>query len=178
MGAGDGGGVVRGGGVRGVADGAATVLPGADARAVGPGAAALAARGARDGAGGRDGGVSGVWDRLFSGAGAVFADGELAGGGGVLRGDLDAVGLFEGPGAGGGDETYGGVKAVSLALDAHLRRGKAAPKMGHPGMGGKVLAIWGVRALPGSFAALRMTARTDNGKQQQRQGLEADPLRG
>jgi hypothetical protein len=31
-------------------------------------------------------------------------------------------------------------------------------------LGGKVRAVWAVRKVPGSFAALRMTARTNNGK--------------
>jgi hypothetical protein len=40
-------------------------------------------------------------------------------------------------------------------------------------LGGKVLAVWAVRTVPGSFAALRMTAGTNNGngkRQRQRRG--------
>ena len=41
--------------------------------------------------------------------------------------------------------------------------------------GGKVRAVWAVQRVPGSFAALRMTAKTNNGKtnngkDEQRQG--------
>jgi hypothetical protein len=98
VGAGGCGGTVRGGAVRGVADGAATLLSRAHAAKVGGGGAEaeVAARGAWDGAGGGVGAVFRVWHRLLSGAGPLLAHDELAGGAGVLRGDLDGVGLFEG----------------------------------------------------------------------------------
>ena len=39
-------------------------------------------------------------------------------------------------------------------------------------LGGKVRAVWAVLRVPGSFAALRMTAKTNNGKDENRQWRE------
>src|ERR1700722_13678527 len=46
---------------------------------------------------------------------------------------------------------------------ATARTSNGKNKQRQRGMGGKVRAVWAVLRVPGSFAALRMTAKTNNG---------------
>jgi len=54
--------------------------------------------------------------------------------------------------------SFGKVRAVPVI--ARTNNGKNKQRL----MGGKVLAAWIVQTVPGSFAALRMTAKTNNSK--------------